>query len=188
MITRKEAKRKHLKTYFTGKSCKRGHVAERRTDNTGCIECGKLSSYKYKQQHPDQIQRINRDYYLQNKTDAIKYARQWHIRNEKHKQQYNKQYYQSNKAHLKLYAKQYRQQNPDIRALNDKRRYRHIKDCCPEWANKESIKFFYECRPEGCHVDHVIPITHPLICGLHVETNLQWLPAKINLSKKNKFE
>ena len=37
------------------------------------------------------------------------------------------------------------------------------------------------------HVDHIIPINHPLICGLHVETNLQVLPAAENSRKGNRL-
>jgi len=57
----------------------------------------------------------------------------------------------------------------------------------PSWANKEAIKFFYECCPAGCHVDHIIPLRGKTVSGLHVETNLQWLPAAENHRKSNKF-
>jgi hypothetical protein len=55
------------------------------------------------------------------------------------------------------------------------------------WADKEAIKFFYECCPKGCHVDHIIPLRGEKISGLHVETNLQWMPAVENLRKKNRI-
>lgn len=38
-ITRTEARAAGLKRYFTGKPCKRGHVAERYLKGGMCIEC-----------------------------------------------------------------------------------------------------------------------------------------------------
>lgn len=37
------------------------------------------------------------------------------------------------------------------------------------------------------HVDHIIPINHSQICGLHTPVNLQILTETENLQKKNKF-
>jgi hypothetical protein len=39
IISRAEAKRRGLKTYFTGRPCKRGHVSERRVGSQTCVEC-----------------------------------------------------------------------------------------------------------------------------------------------------
>jgi len=39
IITRAEALEQGLKTYFTGKPCKRGHVDERQVSNWTCMEC-----------------------------------------------------------------------------------------------------------------------------------------------------
>ena len=39
VISRKEAKARGLKRYFTGKPCKHGHVSERYTGSGACVEC-----------------------------------------------------------------------------------------------------------------------------------------------------
>ena len=57
----------------------------------------------------------------------------------------------------------------------------------PSWANLEVIERIYDCA-EGDHVDHIVPLQGKLVCGLHVENNLQYLSPKENLSKGNKWE
>lgn len=57
----------------------------------------------------------------------------------------------------------------------------------PAWANREAIQRFYEARPEGFHVDHVIPLRGKLVSGLHVLENLQYLPGSENNKKSNSY-
>lgn len=62
-----------------------------------------------------------------------------------------------------------------------------LRKATPKWADKNAIREIYRNRPKGMHVDHAIPIRGKYVCGLHVETNLQYLPSDENMRKSNKF-
>jgi hypothetical protein len=68
-------------------------------------------------------------------------------------------------------------------------RMREIPDSrqIPSWANMNRIMEIYENRPDGCHVDHIIPLRGKYVWGLHVENNLQYLTASENMRKHNTF-
>lgn len=77
--------------------------------------------------------------------------------------------------------------NPGKKAHKESlRRCRQLK-ATPKWANLYEIKKFYENCPKGYHVDHIIPLKGKNISGLHVIGNLQYLPAKENLKKGNRY-
>lgn len=90
---------------------------------------------------------------------------------------------------------------PVVRLFLDKSDIRRVLDrialtklATPNWADVVSIKKLYEkarCMTieSGINyeVDHIIPIKHPLVCGLHVENNLSIIPAFENNIKSNIF-
>ena len=40
---------------------------------------------------------------------------------------------------------------------------------------------------EGTHIDHIIPLNHPLVCGLHTPNNVRAVPAGINLVRARRI-
>jgi len=52
---------------------------------------------------------------------------------------------------------------------------------------RKEVRDFYKNRPKGYEVDHIIPISNKIVCGLHVPWNLQYLTPEENRSKGNKL-
>ena len=56
------------------------------------------------------------------------------------------------------------------------------------WADETKIKAIYASCPEEMVVDHIIPLNGRNVSGLHIESNLQYLPRLQNSTKLNKFD
>lgn len=62
----------------------------------------------------------------------------------------------------------------------------------PVWADEEAIAQIYweatyiqALTGVKMHVDHIVPLQHEDVCGLHCEANLRVITATENISKKN---
>lgn len=113
-------------------------------------------------------------------------------RNPETYRKYKKKEYYKNIERYKTSSKKYRNSShgKSLRlALSRQRELAKI-NATPPWLTKEQaeqMKQFYRNRPEGYHVDHIIPIKGHNVCGLHVPWNLQYLPAVDNIKKGNKL-
>lgn len=64
----------------------------------------------------------------------------------------------------------------------------------PPWQDIAELKRIGErcaCISEmtgvAHHVSHIVPLTHPRVCGLTVPWNLEIKPARVNMSESNRF-
>ncbi len=67
-----------------------------------------------------------------------------------------------------------------------------LKNATPCWADMDKIRQLYieaksieDLTGNKHEVDHVIPLQGRTVCGLHVEYNMQVIPAEINRRKSN---
>lgn len=172
------------KIYFIPETpCRRGHMSKRRTIGKVCVECENLRKANNKQRYDGY--KAN---WRENNREATRLAsKSWYESNKEQK----KQYYSENKDSIKERIKNL----PSDRklALKKQRRFYNsgrkqlVELATPNWANKNSIKEIYFACPKDFTVDHEIPLKGKLVCGLHVENNLQYLSHEDNSSKSNKF-
>lgn len=60
IITRRDARALNVNRYFTGKSCKNGHTAERTTQSGGCVLCAQDKYAKWMENTDPTFRRIKR--------------------------------------------------------------------------------------------------------------------------------
>lgn len=126
IITHKDAKAQGLKLYFTGKSCKRGHVCERRVSNCYCVECerearrkwrvsnaAKWAGYheKWRTKDPEKYREYYRNYYADNRTRVRELARKAYAANAEKRRELAREAYAANPEKHREYQREWRAEN-----------------------------------------------------------------------------
>ncbi len=102
-----------------------------------------------------------------------------------------------NRDVLNAWQSQWKRNNtPQVNANTARRRAKKLR-ATPAWANQFFIREAYalarlrtEQKTGGhdkWHVDHIVPLRSKIVSGLHVESNLQVIPAAHNQSKSNRY-
>lgn len=142
-------------------------------------EVGRRAAKKWRAANPDRLK----------ETERIRYARDPEAAKARAKRSRD-----ANPDRVKQNFRAWAAANPErIEERHNNKRAARMRRV-PAWADLAKVKRFYDeakrlTRETGIphHVDHIIPLRGKYVSGLHVETNLQVLAAKINLAKGNSF-
>lgn len=185
IITQLDSKLQGKTRFFTGIPCKNNHIAERLVSKGECCTCkmirekaskGKLAynknRYETKKAHILALAKAKYDITGPNVT----YQASWR---------------QDNADRIR----QYRKDNAGLFAFHAANRRSWTRAATPPWADMEAIKAFYVEAARLTietgikhEVDHIIPLRHKLVCGLHCPANLRVITSAENRIKNNKFK
>jgi hypothetical protein len=186
---------------------KQNYLKNKETKLAKCAE--------YRKSNKKRIQQYHANYYSLNKDEILIKAKEYRSNPEVAKNEHirQKQYYAERSAAIQAKRKLRLESNPDLKeklieygkqhyennkhlyvARLNKRRACKV-SATPAWADLDAIKCIYKRSRQISietgilhHVDHIVPLQGETVNGLHVEYNLQIIPAKQNLSKANKLE
>lgn len=149
---------------------------------------------------------LERVYVAKNREATRERKRKWYQENKERHNKKSREYYFKHKEDNEWLKKQkersenHRKNNLGMYAAKESRRRTAKLNASVSWADQKYIEDLYKnCREAEqlfnavginvkFHVDHIIPLQHKQVCGLHVEDNLQILTAEENAAKSNKYE
>ncbi|KKL72228.1 hypothetical protein LCGC14_2087040 [marine sediment metagenome] len=185
---REKAKKAGEIKYFDPRPCSRGHVTDRYVSTYKCVECNK--------EYLNQRYKTNEEYREKHKQTSKEYHKRigtkWYHENKEKAAVQNKIWREAHKEEFKEYCTNWRRNNL-AKLTKNAAAYRAQKlQATPKWANYDKIQEIYDeahllTEQTGIThtVDHYYPLVSEVICGLHVETNLQILTLSKNSSKSN---
>lgn len=197
--------------YFTGKPCKRGHVALRYTCSGKCVECGALQASqwvlenregsraikaRWSAANPEKVKAARVAYRADKAADRERRAA-YRLANHAKVAAQQSAWYEKNKAEVKARmranTKRWAVQNPDKRAAG--RMLRRAREQCGARRMSGFDRFVMEEAAAACkrreemhgdpfHVDHIVPLAKG---GEHRYDNIQVIPASLNMWKGDRM-
>lgn len=211
--SRKEALAAGSKHFFTGKPCKRGHIAKRTTGNGTCVVCASEASRKWVAANPERSKANKRRHYDANIDKIKERAKVWRADNlEQARASLQKR---RNTPEGKAARKEYRER-PEVKAYQkaymtewysepEHKARSHVSSAeerarkfgkMPSWHDQEReaiLALYTEAATLSAttgiprEVDHIIPLRHDEVCGLHTLANLRIITRRENRAKNNRF-
>lgn len=175
-----------LSRYFTGRPCKRGHIAERRVSGRCCVICSSEIAMKWAKENPDRTKEIVTGWNRKNKEKESARAREWRKNNPDTYKRMVAKWRKNNSLKYKAYM-----------AMTANNRRTSKIQRTPTWLTEDDMFLISEAYELAAlrtqmfgfswHVDHIIPLRGKTVSGLHVPWNLQVIPGAENMRKSNRY-
>lgn len=194
-ICRKCGETKPVDAFFKQKAAKDGLQYR-------CRECARLApradptnyNAKYYQANRDRILEKKRAQALADPNRIRQRQAKWRAENPGKAAAKRVRWYRQNADRARELSRNWKKNNPWYNTVMHAQRRAARLRASVAWADRRAMAAIYrearrrtEMFDAPYHVDHVIPLISPDVCGLHCEANLQILSAGRNLSKKNKL-
>lgn len=151
-ITRQDAIYQGKTTYFTNKTCKNGHIAERWVSTRQCVECSKNKLNEWRIKNKNKVNEYKRNYYKENRDKINLKKRDYNTKNKVKLNNNAKEKRKSDPEKYMLYRAKYRAKMLGIPfniSVNDI----HIPNKCPVFGTD----FKYGDIDYSPSLDRIVP-------------------------------
>jgi hypothetical protein len=156
--TQAEALRQGVTYYFTGKPCKHGHLSERFAQNRNCRECLRIRN--------------------RNRTKKGYWADYGDERYKEHKRKNASKYYHTRAHKRAVRQRRFFEKHSRVATNKGVTELRRLRLEAQLLSIDTGVKH---------EIDHIIPLIHPMVCGLTVPANCQILTKEANRRKSKRF-
>jgi len=152
IISRQDAIALGFNTFYTGKPCKQGHIAERRIKGGKCIVCCNERHKIWSKLNKEKISENHKAWVKANPEKVNALHKKWREVNKEYVNSQNKAWVKSNPEKVKTAAKRWRQANPEKVKVAVKRWQQtnpeKVNAATKKWqqANPEKIKNYFNER------------------------------------------
>lgn len=146
----------------------------------------------YTSEQRERSRKRSRDWYWANKARVQENFARWYAGNKERVIARSRNWVAENRGRHEANQAAWRERMSHLRCSQAAARRAVTKKATPAWANDFFITEAYRLAKLRTkmlgypwHVDHIVPLNSKLVCGLHVEHNLQVIPGAANIRKQN---